>query len=962
MTGHFRLFFFFVLSTVTSQASAQWVEVNNGIYGGAVLDLMVDNSKIYAGTLGGAFLSTDEGESWTGISNGIDHTFVTSFTVNNGVVLAATNGGSNLFASSNGGVLWTPLSNTPENFIIELASMEGKIYALSNNSILYTSIDNGVSWNEEQLEFSNIRSLETSDGQVFLGTDTGVYKSGNNGISWTPINSGLSDLRVIKLSVSENYMIAGTFSGVYFSNDNGDSWSISTLAFGHRNLANNGSTLMTGYSDKVYVSNNGGVSWTIIPEVPNAYSLVFSGTAFLCGSTFGIYKSSDDGVSWSIKNDGLKNSSAIAFSELNGRLFVATGIGVFRTEDNGSTWVPVNNGLPLEAVFSITAKGNNLVVCLNSGIFYSTNYGESWVLASSFQKVRSFAHSNSRFLAGGRFGIYESVDDGVSWDLVSAAVTSVSDLIIRGDSLIASSIFGVKLSLNGGQTWVNFNDGIPNFVLPETLMSYKNDLFLGAGNMPVFIAAGFEEPWRLSRFGMSIFTGSSTSFAITDKILFVATDGGVYTTWDNGATWNQMDNDFPIPQMAGDIASLLISNDKLFVGTRGNGVWKWTGCFEPPSPEISVQPGTQLQSSSILGNQWFLDGNILTGENSNTLTVTKSGAYTVSVTIDGCTSKQSSGTQITLPPSAPIVQVTHPTCGQTSGSITVSMQENMDLYSFDGGITFQTSNSKSGLTAGSYQVIAKNAGGNSPWTLATINQPPGIPTLPEVSIIHHSCLVNKGAISVTVQNVSDSYSFDGGVTYQASNTKPELESGEYLVIIRNIEGCTNSIKAIIMAPVTPVKPTLALSIINGQFELTASNAFGYQWYKDGVLIEGANSSSITASFPGSYTVVVLSAGGCASVHSDPKVIAVTGDIGNLNIANVFRIYPNPAHTYVEVEGVSDSVQCTILNSAGNSMLVNFYWNNIDGKIKIDTRDFASGLYFLKLIDRDVAIYARFIKH
>jgi hypothetical protein len=43
----------------------------------------------------------------------------------------------------------------------------------------------------------NIRCLAVSGGNIFAGTDGGVYLSTNNGTSWTAVNSGLTNALVI---------------------------------------------------------------------------------------------------------------------------------------------------------------------------------------------------------------------------------------------------------------------------------------------------------------------------------------------------------------------------------------------------------------------------------------------------------------------------------------------------------------------------------------------------------------------------------------------------------------------------------------------------------------------------------------------------------------------------------------------------------------------------------------------
>lgn len=55
----------------------------------------------------------------------------------------------------------------------------------------------------------------------------------------------------------------------------------------------------------------------------------------------------------------------------------------------------------------------------------------------------------------------------------------------------------------------------------------------------------------------------------------------------------------------------------------------------PPKPVIS-QNGSTLTSSATTGNVWYYNGNPIAGATGQTLTATKNGNYTVTVTVNGC--------------------------------------------------------------------------------------------------------------------------------------------------------------------------------------------------------------------------------------------------------------------------------------------------------------------------------------
>src|SRR6266576_6503661 len=72
-----------------------------------------------------------------------------------------------------------------------------------------------------------ITSATNASGHVFVGTQGGgVFRSADNGETWTGINNGLTDTNVRALAInSTGHIFGGTWSsGVFRSTDNGDSW------------------------------------------------------------------------------------------------------------------------------------------------------------------------------------------------------------------------------------------------------------------------------------------------------------------------------------------------------------------------------------------------------------------------------------------------------------------------------------------------------------------------------------------------------------------------------------------------------------------------------------------------------------------------------------------------------------------------------------------------------------------
>jgi hypothetical protein len=107
----------------------------------------------------------------------------------------------------------------------------------------------------------------------------------------------------------------------------------------------------------------------------------------------------------------------------------------------------------------------------------------------------------------------------------------------------------------------------------------------------------------------------------------------------------------------------------------------------PPDPTITLT-GLLLTSSAPSGNQWYLDGNAITGATGQTYTIQDFGGYWVDVTLNGCTSDTSNhiyvpavGIDKQKSPGFTIFPV--PNDGQFTVSMTSPSQETFTIQVFN---------------------------------------------------------------------------------------------------------------------------------------------------------------------------------------------------------------------------------------------------------------------------------------
>jgi SprB repeat len=179
------------------------------------------------------------------------------------------------------------------------------------------------------------------------------------------------------------------------------------------------------------------------------------------------------------------------------------------------------------------------------------------------------------------------------------------------------------------------------------------------------------------------------------------------------------------------------------------------------------------------------------------------GTYTITAkNANGCLGTK----QVTLTSTDPCAGITvavttvlvNPTTGLSNGSITASATGGTGFtYSLNNG-TFQTSGVFGSLGAGSYTVTAKNANGCLGSAVVTLTAASACTnvnitmTFAIVSVTPCLTPANNGGITVTAAGSSGyTYNINGGA-YQASAVFASLNAGNYLIGVKDGNGCSNT--------------------------------------------------------------------------------------------------------------------------------------------------------------------------
>ena len=173
------------------------------------------------------------------------------------------------------------------------AGTTGDIYKSSDNGNTWTEVSSGIPVN------ARITSIVASGNAIFAGSaSNGVFKTTNGGTSWTAINSGLTDTHISQLAVMGTKLFAVTLNGVFVSDNNGTSWAADSSGLKNINcfvVVNN--QLFAGTDDNgVYLSVDSGATWTSfssgMPANTRVWSLAASSDDIFAGTSSGVWRTS----------------------------------------------------------------------------------------------------------------------------------------------------------------------------------------------------------------------------------------------------------------------------------------------------------------------------------------------------------------------------------------------------------------------------------------------------------------------------------------------------------------------------------------------------------------------------------------------------------------------------------------------------------------------------------------------
>jgi photosystem II stability/assembly factor-like uncharacterized protein len=298
---------------------------------------------------------------------------------------------------------------------------------------------------------------------LLVGCDGGLFKSTDAGMNYTDCSAGLAIKQIYRMGNART----NPGSLIYGSQDNG-----SDLLYANnfeRVLGGDGMDCLIDHTDEsvmfaevyygdMYKSNdNGAFFYPVSPPDTGAWVTPFAMAAnnhdIMYAGYREIWKSTNNGESWFQTTNAINGQGTyvdLSISDVDANVVFAIGSGrVYKTIDGGINWQIVNSGLP----------GNN----------YTRILVKSGDPNTAYLTIGGFTASNKVFM---------TFNGGSTWTnitktgLPAVPVNCIAYQNNTNNRLYVGTDLGVYYTNDSLNTWLPFNNGLPNTVVTDLEFQY----------------------------------------------------------------------------------------------------------------------------------------------------------------------------------------------------------------------------------------------------------------------------------------------------------------------------------------------------------------------------------------------------------------------------------------------------------------------------------------------------------
>jgi hypothetical protein len=437
-------------------------------------------------------------------------------------------------------------------------------------------------------------------------------------------------------------------------------------------------------------------------------------------------------------------------------------------------------------------------------------------------------------------------------------------------------------------------------------------------------------------------------FEVTQNDSFVITliveqgPGGTSTfTFDQSAGCGSIDVDY-LATIGGDASQLTT-----YAWDFGNGQ---TGTTADPAPVNYGIPGNYTASLQTIISNYVITSVNLAGVSGNwsgdaddlfstadpyfTINNSAGSAVYTSGTVNNQTSASYSSFNFTL--SNPPYTITF------WDSDDISQDDNLGTASFNIGVGSQSFNSGNGTT-GTINIALSE--------VTNISASTSVDVFPQPDA---TVIVNADVLSCLNDSMPTYYWYYDGVLIsgESGSSITMTESGYYSVYLQNEFGCSSTSEPFLYCSPVEVFWNAAAD------QLSVEDIYDtYQWFYNGLLLQGAITHYLISPPNGVYEVQVTNSYGCTVTSN---IITVNVGVEETTLESQLNIYPNPVTDVLNVQwnNTNETANLSIRDLSGRLVLSERLAN---GNAALELSNLSSGNYILELQTEEGTLRKQMVK-
>jgi hypothetical protein len=524
--------------------------------------------------------------------------------VDSGTTFSKTNQSANFFGS---GQAWYDLafsvSNTDANTMF-VGVLD--IWKSTNGGDNFTKIN---SWFQQTPSFTHadIHFIRHYNGVIYVGSDGGVYRSTNNGTTFTDLTTNMSISQFYKVTVSKqnsNKLAGGLQDNGGFSLTN-STWHNYHGGDGMDSASDpNDENTFYGFmqfGQNLFKTNDGGLTGSTVTSGPSNGNwitpLVVNKGSELYAGYSQLYKLEND--SWTqISNYFFGgNLEVIEIDPSNNDIiYVSRGRTLYKSIDKGITFT----------VYLSSQTGLSSGTTISSIEIHNTNSDIVWITtAGASTSVPSSGHT------GG--SVYKSTDGGQSFTNITDNLPNESKFVIRhhiyspNNSIYVGTALGVYYRDDIINTWEVFSTNLPNVAVTDIEINPYDDTITA------------------STYGRSVWQSSIT----TTTFPSIEIDFLNISSPNNSVSCGEVSPQFNVFNNGTNVITSLTVNYN--IDSDANQVFNWSGSIAPNNAAIINLP----TSSSLTEGEHTLNATIVLANDANQSNNSSQSSFTVNQTSTG---------------------------------------------------------------------------------------------------------------------------------------------------------------------------------------------------------------------------------------------------------------------------------------------------------------------------------------